>query len=133
MGWIVTVLSLCAAPLAAPAVAGDRPPGTLPGDEALSCEQIYEQGMAESQREQQERDRKNDERKAQAQGMKGLIIAATAAQATPAAKAAGIAANTAAQNMADKTVAELGDVPPTNARKERLRQLWTQKQCTVKK
>ena len=62
-----------------------------------------------------------------------LIIGATAAAATPAAEAAGIAANTAAQNLADKTVAELGSVPPPNVRKERLRQLWTQKQCTANK
>jgi hypothetical protein len=113
--------------------AGEPAPGAQPGDEALTCEQIYAQGAAESQREQQERDRKNDERRQQQHATAALLTGAMLTSGVPGAgRAAGMAANQAAQNLADKTMADAATAPPPNLRKERLRQLWTQKQCVKK-
>src|SRR5689334_4835588 len=52
------------------------PPGSKPGDDALTCEQIYAQGAAESQREQQEHAAKAEEMKRQTNGLRGLVIGA---------------------------------------------------------
>jgi len=46
--------------LAAPtANAAEDPLGAMPGDDALTCEQIFQQGMAESQKDQQARSQRN--------------------------------------------------------------------------
>jgi hypothetical protein len=105
----------------------DEIPGAKPGDEALSCEQIYAQGMAESQREQRARDEKAQALKLQEKGLIGAIGAAMAT-GNP---VAGKAANAQALGLAESTN-RLADTPnQPNARKERLRQLWTQKRCTA--
>lgn len=104
-------------------------PGALPGDDALTCDQIYAQGMAESQKDQQERERKNQERKAQTQGMMAL---AGAAMATGGLGGTGIAAQKSAEAQADRQLAELGAPPKTNPRLDRLKELWTQKHCVRK-
>jgi hypothetical protein len=115
--------------LCAPHAWAAEPPGALPGDEALTCDQIYAQGMAEARREQAERDKKNEERKAEQRGTMALVGTAMAAGGMG---GTGQAANAAAQGMAGRTMAELGNAPAPNPRKDRLRQLWTQKQCVRK-
>ena len=121
------------APVPAPAPPPAAVPGTQPGDEALTCEQIYAQGAAESEREQQERARRNDARRQETHATVGLIAGAMLMSGVPGAgPAAAMAANTSAENLAAKTVAEGANVPPVNARKERLRELWTRKQCVKK-
>jgi hypothetical protein len=102
-------------------------PGAAPGDEALSCEQIYAQGMAESQRDQQARDEKAQALKQQEKGLIGAIGAAMAT-ANP---VAGKAANAQALGLAETTNRLAGTPNQPNARKERLRQLWTQKGCAA--
>jgi hypothetical protein len=118
-----------AAALGMPCAWAADPPGAQPGDDALSCDQIYAQGMTIVKREQEERDKKNQQRKAEQAGLVGLIGAATAAGGMG---GTGQAANAAGQGMADRQIAELGNAPTPNLRKERLRQLWTQKQCVRK-
>ena len=55
--WAVGVLWIPAAIAAGTAAnTATNASGALPGDDALTCEQIYAQGMAESQRDQRERD-----------------------------------------------------------------------------
>ena len=102
-------------------------PGAQPGDAELTCQQIYDQGMAESQRDQQARDEKAQALRQQEKSLIGAIGAATAT-GNP---VAGKAANAQALGLAESTN-RLADTPnQPNARKERLRQLWTQKKCTV--
>ncbi len=120
--------SLAAALWLASAHAADVP-GAKPGDDALTCEQIYAQGAAESGREQDERNRRNDERGAQGRATAALI---TSAALTGGMGGTGQAAQKAAEAQADGTVALLGAAPQVNARKEHLRQLWTQKHCVKK-
>lgn len=102
-------------------------PGAEPGDEALSCAQIYAEGMAETQRKQQARDEKAQALKLQEKSLIGAI-GATMATGNP---IAGLAANAQALGLAHSTnrLADAPDQP--NARKERLRQLWTRKNCTT--
>lgn len=102
--------------------------GAMPGDDALTCEQIYGQVMAETQREQQERDQRNAQRRAQGAATGALI---TGAMLTGGLGGTGQAAQKAAEAQADSGVALLG-TPQTNPRKEYLKQLWTQKHCSKK-
>ena len=104
-------------------------PGALPGDDALTCDQIYAQGMAESQKDQQERERKNQERKAQVQGTSALVMGAVM---TGGLGGTGMAAQKAAEAQADRQIAELGTPPKSNPRLDRLKELWTQKHCVRK-
>jgi hypothetical protein len=104
-------------------------PGTLPGDEALTCDQIYAQGMAESQKDQQERERKNQERGAQAKGTAALV---TGAMLTGGLGGTGLAAQRSAESMADRQMADLATPQKTNPRLDRLKELWTQKHCVRK-
>ena len=110
------------------ALAAD-PPGARPGDDALTCEQIYAQGAAEVQREQDECDKKNAERKAQSASTAALV---TGAMLTGGLSGTGPAAQKAAEAQAAGTMAELGAAPQPNPRKDHLRQLWTQKHCVKK-
>lgn len=105
-------------------------PGALAGDDSLTCEQIYAQGAAVSQREQEERGRKSAEMRQQAEAAAAATTGASLLGAMPGAgRAAAMAANHAAERYAERTVAEASAAPPPNVRKERLRQLWTDKHC----
>jgi len=98
------------------ATAGDPPaPGARPGDDALTCDQIYAEGMAQTQRDQAEREERNEERRPQAH--------ATAALATGAMLVGGLggtaqAAQKAAEAQATSAVAEGAAPPPPNPRME---------------
>jgi len=106
------------------------PPGSKPGDDALTCEQIYAQGAAESQREQQEHAAKAEEMKRQTNGLRGLVIGAAM---TGGMGGTAQAAQKAAEGQAAAQMAMLTPQPPApNPRKERLLQLWTQKNCSAK-
>lgn len=101
-----------------------------PGDDALTCDQIYAEATAQSQREQAEREKRNDERRRQSQ--------ATAALGTTAMLAGGLggtaqAAQKAAEAQATSAIADGAAPPARNPRLEHLKQLWTQKHCVMKK
>jgi hypothetical protein len=126
---VLAVAASIGAALWMPLALAADPAGARPGDDALTCEQIYAQGAAESGREQDERNRRNDERGAQGRATAALI---TSAALTGGMGGTGQAAQKAAEAQADGTVALLGAAPQVNARKEHLRQLWTQKHCVKK-
>jgi hypothetical protein len=125
----LTCVASLAAALWVPCALAADPPGAKPGDDALTCEQIYAQGAAESQREQEERNRKNDERRGELRATAALV---TGALLTGGLSGTGPAAQKAAETQADKTMALAGTAPQSNPRKEYLRQLWTQKHCVKK-
>jgi hypothetical protein len=104
---------------------GANDPGVRPGDESLTCEQIYAQGAAEVQREQGERNARREEMKAQSAGTAAMM---TGAMMTGGLGGTGFAAQKAAESQADRQMAMLG-APQANPRKEHLRQLWMQKHC----
>jgi hypothetical protein len=110
---------------AASAGAADLP-GALAGDDALTCDQIYAQGMAESQRDQQAIAQRNAQMGAQSAATAALITGAvvTGGALAPAAQAA-------AEAGADRQMAMLGSPQQVNARKQRLRALWTEKKCVA--
>ena len=114
---------------AAVALAAEAPdvPGARPGDDALTCDQIYAQGMAESQHDQQEREQKRQQMKAEQMGTAALI---TSAIATGGATAP--IAQKAAEANADKTMAMFAAPQQVNPRLARLKLLWAQKQCVMK-
>lgn len=128
--WAVGALWIPAA-IAAGAAANPAAnvPGAKPGDDALTCDQIYAQGMAESQRNQQERNQRNEQRRRESAGLAALI---TGAAMTGGMGGTGQAANAAAQAQADRQMAELGAPQPSNPRMDHLRQLWAQKHCVKK-
>lgn len=76
--------------------------GAMPGDESLTCEQIYAQGMAESQRDQQALKQRNDELRVQSRTTGALI---TGAMLTGGLGGTGFAAPAAAGASADKPMA----------------------------
>jgi hypothetical protein len=102
-------------------------PGGKPGDAALSCGQIYAEGMAESQRDLRARD---DKLQAQAQRQQGLMGLAGTAMATGG-LVGGRAAQAAAEDLAKSQNRLLDGANQANPRKERLRELWNQKRCTT--
>ena len=118
-GLAVAALWITAAP------ASDAPPGSLPGDEALTCDQLYAQGMAESQRDQQARAQRNAQMKAQSAATGALVAGAMATGG-----ALGPAAQAAVETQADNSMAMLSG-PQTNPRMQRVKALWSQKQCTM--
>lgn len=104
-------------------------PGAMPGDDALSCEQIYAQGMAESQKDQQARNQRNEQMKRQSMGTAAL---ATGAMMTGGLGGTAQAAQAAAESQADRQMAMLAAPPQSNARLDHLKQLWAQKHCMRK-
>jgi hypothetical protein len=102
-------------------------PGAKPGDDALTCDEIYAQGMAESQRDQQERENKRQQMKAEQMGTAALVASAVATGGATAP-----IAQKAAEANADRTMAMLTTPPQTNPRLDRLKQLYAQKQCVRK-
>jgi hypothetical protein len=103
--------------------------GAKPGDEALTCDQIFAQGMAETKRSQEERDKKNEQRKAQTAATAALI---TSTVATGGMSGTGPAAQKSAENLADGQMAELAAPSRANPRMEYLKQLYAQKHCASK-
>ena len=101
--------------------------GAKPGDEALTCEQIYAQVDVEVQRAKQERDKKAEELKNQSRVTRTLGTTALLAGGLG---GTGQAAQMAAEAQADKTMAL--SAPPPNPRMEHLKQLWAQKHCVKK-
>jgi hypothetical protein len=131
-GWVVGAFWIPVAMAAGPAAdATANASGALPGDDALTCDQIYAQGMAETQRAQQERNKDMERRRMETGGMMALAIGASTVGGFDPSHASAIAANQAAQGMADKTIGELKG-PPANPRMDHLRQLWAQKHCVKK-
>lgn len=112
-------------PAAMPGGAPADAPGVMPGDDALTCEQIYAQGMAETQRGQQERRQKNEQLRAQSAATGALM---TGAMLTGGLGGTGQAAQAAAEAQADRQMALLG-APQSNPRMDHLKQMWAQKHC----
>ena len=102
--------------------------GAMPGDDALTCEQIYDQGMAETKRDQQQRSQRNELLRAQGAATGALI---TGAMLTGGMGGTGQAAQMAAEAQADRQMALLTPAP-SNPRMGHLKQLWAQKHCTMK-
>jgi hypothetical protein len=123
--------SACAAAitlaLCVPVALAADPPGAVPGDQALTCEQIYAQVDAEVQRAQQERDKKAAEMRNQSRTTKAALTTAMMAGGLG---GTGQAAQMAAEAQADKTMSM--SAPPPNPRMEHLKQLWAQKHCVKK-
>jgi hypothetical protein len=109
----------------APQNPGATESGIRPGDESLTCEQIYAQGAADAQREQEERNATREQMRARSGATAALM---TGAMLTGGLGGTGLAAQKAAEIQADRQMAELGR-SQSNPRKEHLRQLWTQKHC----
>jgi len=122
-------LAIAAAVLQGPVAAAGTSSGARPGDDALSCEQIHDQGMAEAQHDQQERSRRSDEMRAQQTATLGLGVTAMLSGGR-----GGTAqlAQKAAEASADRSVAMLGTAPQANPRLERLKELSAQKHCTAR-
>ena len=106
-------------------------PAARPGDEALSCDQIYAEGMAIVQKEQQQRDATRSKLETQTKGTAALVGAAmTVGQLDPT-HATAVAAQASAEGTMRSQIdvaAQAGATKP-DARKEHLRTLWTQKHC----
>jgi len=101
----------------------------VPGDDALTCEQIYAQGMAETQRDQQARNQRNEQMKTQSRATAAMM---TGAMMTGGLGGTGQAAQMAAEGQADRQMAMLGAPPQSNPRMDHLKQLWAQKHCVRK-
>ena len=108
------------------ALAAD-PPGALPGDQALTCEQIYAQVDAQVQHARQEREKRTEELKNQSRTTKALLTTAMLAGGLG---GTGQAAQSAAEAQADRTMTL--SAPPPDPRTEHLKQLWAQKHCVKK-
>ena len=117
-------LAIAVAAWSSPALA-DGNPGAKPGDEALSCQQIYAEGMAETQREQDARNQKTEAMKAQQKAFLGTLGTAMAT--------GGLVGGAAVQKSGEDMLSSQGRIADTanqpNPRKDRLRQLWTEKHC----
>jgi hypothetical protein len=120
-------LAIAAALCVPLAPAAAAPAGALPGDQALTCEQIYAQVDAEMQRARLEREKKAEELRNQSRATKTLLITATLAGGLG---GTGQAAQSAAEAQADKTMTL--SAPPPDPRTEHLKQLWAQKHCVKK-
>ena len=123
--WTLATLWTAAAIAAGPAPDAPSGSGAMPGDDALTCEQIYAQGMAESRREQEERAQRNAQMKAQGAGTAALVTGAMLAGGMG---GTGQAAQAAVEAGADRQMAMLTP-PPPNPRMQHLKQLYGQKHC----
>jgi len=122
-------LAIVSAALHGPAAAAGSSSGARPGDDALSCEQIHAQGMAEAQHDQQERSQRGAAMRAQQMATMGL---GTTALLSGGLGGTAQAAQKAAEASADGSVAMLGTSPQANPRLERLKELSAQKHCTAR-
>ena len=121
-----TTCALAAALFVPFALAADSP-GAMPGDQALTCEQIYAQVDAQVQHAREQREKQAEELRSQSQTAKALLITATLAGGLG---GTGQAAQSAAEAQADKTMTL--SAPPPDPRTEHLKQLWAQKHCAKK-
>jgi hypothetical protein len=103
--------------------------GAMPGDDVLTCDQIYAQGMAESQRDQQARNQRNEQMKRQSKGTAALMTGAVMAGGLG---GTGQAAQMATEAQMDRQAAMLGAPPQSNPRLDHLKQLWAQRHCVKK-
>lgn len=124
--WTVGALWIPVTIAAGPAAGAQDNSGAMPGDDALSCEQIFAQGMAESKRDQQARQQQIDQMRAQGAGTAALVTGAMLAGGLG---GTGQAAQAAVEAGADRQMAMLGAPPQQNPRMQHLRQLYAQKQC----
>jgi hypothetical protein len=124
--WAVGVLWIPAAIAAGTAAnTAANASGAMPGDDALTCDQIYAQGMAETQRDQQARSQRNEQMRRQNMGTAALV---TGAMMTGGLGGTGQAAQAAVDAQTDKQMALLS-TPQSNPRMDHLKQLWAQKHC----
>jgi len=107
-----------------------EPPAARPGDDALTCDQLYAEATALSQRDQAEREKRNDERRRQSQATAALVTGATLAGGMG---GTGVVAQKAVEAHASSTIAEAAAPPQRDPRMEHLKRLWTQKHCVMKK
>jgi hypothetical protein len=114
--------------LCVPFALATDPPGALPGDEALTCDQIYAQVDAQVQRARQEREKKAEEMRSGSRAAKATLATAMLAGGLG---GTGQAAQLAAEAQADKTMT-MAAPPPPDARTEHLKQLWAHKRCVKK-
>jgi hypothetical protein len=105
-------------------------PAARPGDDALTCDQLYAEATAQSQRDQAEREKRNDERRHQTQATTAVVAGATLAGGMG---GTGIVAQKTVEAHVSSTLAEAAAPPQRNPRMEHLKQLWTQKRCVVPK
>ena len=126
---IASVIGAIWIPAAIAGTAAADTSGAMPGDEAMTCDQIFAQGMAESQRDQQARNQRNEQMKRQSMGTAALVTGATMAGGMG---GTAQAAQMAAEAQADRQMALLGAPQPTNPRLDHLKQLYAQKHCARK-
>ena len=122
-----TCVAALTAALCVPVAMAADPPGAMPGDQALTCEQIYAQVDAQVQRARQEREKQAAELRSQSRATQSLLIGATLAGGLG---GTGQAAQSAAEAQADKTMTL--SAPPPDPRTEHLKQLWAQRHCVKK-
>jgi hypothetical protein len=102
--------------------------GAMPGDDALTCDQIYAQGMAETKRDQEERNKRNEQLRQQSAATAAII---TGAAMTGGLGGTGQVAQKSAEAQADRQMAMLG-AQQSNPRMDHLKELWAQKHCVMK-
>jgi hypothetical protein len=115
------------------------PPAANPDEDALTCEQIYALGAAESHRAQLEREGKAAAIGRQMQANQALLttlnvtggaITMAAPATIPALTAAAAAAQVGQVQLADEMLKTAA--PQANPREEHLKELWTRKNCELK-
>jgi len=122
-----TCAAAITAALCVPFALAADPPGALPGDAALTCEQIYAQVDAQVQRARQEREKKAEEMRNGSRASKATLTTAMMAGGLG---GTGQAAQMAAEAQADRTMTL--SAPPPDPRTAHLKQLWAQKHCVKK-
>ncbi|HEV8500544.1 MAG TPA: hypothetical protein VGR63_03130 [Casimicrobiaceae bacterium] len=126
MAWVLCALWLPLATAANPPSASNPgASGAMPGDDALTCDEIYTQGMAQSQQDQQARSQHIEQMRQQNRASVAILTGATLAGGLG---GTGQAAQATMEGQADRSMAMLTP-PPSNARMDHLKQLWAQKHC----
>lgn len=99
--------------------------GAMPGDDALTCDEIYAQGMAQSQQDQQARSQHIEQMRQQNRASAAILTGAMLAGGLG---GTGQEAQATMEGQADRSMAMLAP-PPSNPRMDHLKQLWAQKHC----
>ena len=128
MSMILSSAASLGAALWIPLALAADPPAARPGDDALTCEQIYVQVTAETQRDQQERAKRNEELRSQRRATGAMVAGA---MLTGGLGGTGQAAQAAVEAQADRQMA-MASAPQSNPRVDRLKQLWAQQHCVKK-
>jgi hypothetical protein len=126
--WIPVAFAADGAANAPPPGAAADANGSLPGDDALTCDQIYAQATAESKRDQEDRAQRIEAMRAQNAATSALIGSAMLSGGL---SGTAPAAQLAAEAQAKRQTGMLG-APPPNPRMDHLKQLWAQKHCVMK-